>query len=1212
MTVDYSDGAESEVLAALRSAADTSAGSDELATLVSGWEMGYHFAPQRLGLLAPLAFGSGSRIADLGCGSGVLTRAFGESGADVLGIEGVPDRAAAAARRCHDLDRVEIVAGRTERELAGRDPFDLVLLCGLLEHTAAEPDGPGNVLDAAVRAVAEDGVLVLAIENQLGLGYLAGTPEDHHSTSWVGLADYPGHRRSPRTWTSRQLAAMLAERGLDAQRWLVPYPDYKLPRVVLDGSVFDRPDAAELVDKLVRDPLHGTFGGNDAVVSGRVFQRLLLEEGLGLNTAPSFLVVAGRSDAALAAHTHPGLAWMVTNGRRRRFRRSRVVTPELTLRTLGGAEDAGDGWLRQHHMDTEPIVPGRPLDADLLEALHSGDEAEIGRLLRVWHAVCLRDARRLAGDDVRHPYLPGLADVSVLPADRLDVHPGNVILRPDGQAEQVDREWRAGTGVDAELVVLRALLEFAREVVVDHAAHPWLDDNSVGGVLSRLCAFLDLEHVCRSRWPELVRAEASLQEMVTGQPADRTAEAIAGEADRVFPAPLWDRVGGVRSLLDHESELARAVEHQRAEFERLLHRAQVEMQRERDQDGVAARALLETELRRVREEHRAESEARDHELALARAELARLDDRIGLAMADLADAVHEAASAHRHAEELRAALEQRTDQLARSRAAEEAARADVTRVEGSRLVRAGHRLLWPAGRVVRGARDLALGRPGEEPDGLLRALSRRAPALVPLVGRRVRRAEGLRFALDLPDQPLRVGQGQVLEVAGWVVHERLPVREAWLVVDGREHAVSLGHPRQDVVDALRPLGVRVPLGCGLRARVPVPAIPADRTLSLAVRVRLTDGTVLQESAEDIALAADAGLAPTAVSWPADGPRVAICLATYEPDARFLERQLESLRTQTHRNWVCLISDDGSSVDGRAVIRKMVGDDERFVVVEHERNVGFYRNFERALAALPIDADAVALCDQDDVWDPEKLEILLGALREPGVQLAYCDMRLIDDDETVLAESFWGRRRNQCDDLLALLQLNTVTGAACLARAEFVRTRALPFPPGTPSAFHDHWLAVAALAAGHVSFVDRAVQSYRQHGANVSGRREDDLDEGLPTLPRRRRSSAVLEDLSEEQRRRLDAVAEFELPRLAQFAAVLVLRDDGRLDAATRARLEQLSWADRRIEPLVDLTELPSSTRSDTAGAERLFLLAGLWRQRMAAERRVLPRERPRT
>ncbi|SDN27561.1 glycosyltransferase [Allokutzneria albata] len=1202
--VRYADGAEDSVLSALRAARDVSSGSDELAAQAVGWELNYHFSPQRQGLLAPLRLREGLRAADLGCGSGVLARGLAEAGAHVLGVEGVPSRAEAARVRCRDLATVEIVTGRVEQGLAGRDPFDLVLLCGLLEHTAGDPDGPANTLRSAVGALAEDGVLVLAIENQLGLGYLAGRHEDHHSTPWVGLADYPVGRRSPRTWGAKTLAAMLAEHGLSAQRWLVPYPDYKLPKVVLDGRIFNRLDAPVLIDKLVRDPLQGAFGGNDAVVSGRALQRVLVGEGLGLSTAPCFLIVAARSADAIRAHTQDQIGWMVNNSRRAAYRRSRVLSPQFQLETLGGAREAADGWLRHQVLAQEPLLPGRPLDAYLLDALHNGDQQELERLLRLWREVCRAGARPPAEDDLLHPFLPGRPGVPVLPPDHLDIHPGNILVLPDGATVRVDREWLAGSGVDAELAELRALLEFCREVVTSRAAHPWQDAITLRGLLLQLCEPIGLRAAAESRWDELVEAESVFQELVTGKAAATTADAIRSEAEALVLPPLWDAVGGLTALRERAAGLETqigehlaAIEAERGEFEQLLHTTRVEAQRA--EEALAVRTEEAEQLR--------------HNLEVAKAEVAKLDRRMGMAMRELAASAQQETRARAEAQQARqaeAALRAELDGMA---ARLNQTRARLDRLEASKLVKLGHRRFWPTARALRGARDLVLGRAGEEPDAVLRKVAKHAPGLAAVVGAVARHRSGaaregaLRFHVELPDEPVHVGLGQVVEFTGWVFHADLPLRAAWMVSQGREHPVSLGYPRPDVVAALSPLGLRVPDGSGMRVRVPVRAVPAEQRVDLALRVELVDGTVLERQLPEFTVLPGTGAKPLDVSWPGSGPKVAICMATYSPSREYLEQQLDSIRAQTHRNWVCVLCDDASPEPARKLIRELVGGDTRFVFVENEDNVGFYRNFERALRLVPADADAVALSDQDDVWDPDKIETLLAELADPQVQLAYSDMRLVDHDGRHLADSFWQRRRNQCEDLLALAQLNTVTGGACLARGDFVREQVLPFPPGTISVFHDHWMAVMALGTGRIAFVDRPLYSYRQHGDAITGHREDDLDEGLPPLSKLAMAAVGLGDpLTDEQRARLDAVAEYELTRLAQFATVLLLRDSGRITGEVRERLLELAMADRRVKPLYELTRLPESTRAVTAGAENLFLAAALRHRAEVARRLDLP------
>ena len=74
-------------------------------------------------------------------------------------------------------------------------------------------------------------------------------------------------------------------------------------------------------------------------------------------------------------------------------------------------------------------------------------------------------------------------------------------------------------------------------------------------------------------------------------------------------------------------------------------------------------------------------------------------------------------------------------------------------------------------------------------------------------------------------------------------------------------------------------------------------------------------------------------------------------------ADLLARQLDSIRAQTHGNWVCVISDDCSTprAVGRRSARAVAGD-PRFVVSRSPDGCGFYRNFERALALAPADAE----------------------------------------------------------------------------------------------------------------------------------------------------------------------------------------------------------------------------------------------------------------
>ena len=150
------------------------------------------------------------------------------------------------------------------------------------------------------------------------------------------------------------------------------------------------------------------------------------------------------------------------------------------------------------------------------------------------------------------------------------------------------------------------------------------------------------------------------------------------------------------------------------------------------------------------------------------------------------------------------------------------------------------------------------------------------------------------------------------------------------------------------------------------------------------------------------------------------------------------------------------------------------------LVEYDKNVGVYRHFERLLQDAPASTSWVALADQDDQWYPDKLECLVAVLEEETVMAVSGQARLVDRTGTSLG--FTSRRPG---DIRHVLLRNEVSGCFSIFRPEVVR-KALPFPPSTSIAIHDHWLGSCAVAMGTLRVVNTPLQDYVQHRANVLG------------------------------------------------------------------------------------------------------------------------------
>jgi glycosyltransferase involved in cell wall biosynthesis len=340
-----------------------------------------------------------------------------------------------------------------------------------------------------------------------------------------------------------------------------------------------------------------------------------------------------------------------------------------------------------------------------------------------------------------------------------------------------------------------------------------------------------------------------------------------------------------------------------------------------------------------------------------------------------------------------------------------------------------------------------------------------------------------------PPARIAVGRGTAFVVGGYCYHRAGPTRELAVGVGGTRQPVErLRLPRDDVYRRLDPgdPASAHAYRSGFVSLVDLAPLASPARLEVELILTLEDGTEASLPAGSIEVEPELR-PPDDITTPVfpgrGGSRVAICMATYEPPADLLRIQLDSLRDQTHGNWVCVISDDCSSDETFSRLRELTDGDDRFAVSRSPERLGFYRNFERALSMAPLAADFVAYCDQDDRWHPNKLERLLGSIGH--AELVYSDSRIVSPEGELVKPSYWTERRNNYTNFASLVLANSVTGAASMFRRS-VLDDALPFPPRLARAFHDHWVAVVAMARGDLAYVDEPLYDYVQHHDAVIG------------------------------------------------------------------------------------------------------------------------------
>jgi glycosyltransferase involved in cell wall biosynthesis len=480
--------------------------------------------------------------------------------------------------------------------------------------------------------------------------------------------------------------------------------------------------------------------------------------------------------------------------------------------------------------------------------------------------------------------------------------------------------------------------------------------------------------------------------------------------------------------------------------------------------------------------------------------------------------------------------------------------------------------------------------------------------------------ERLDVRLDAPlPSELSVGAGTALFVCGTCFCRDAKVSSLSFVVDGVEQPViAHGMPRLDLFRSLHPgLDPFATSGIasdpfssqdpflhsyrsGFWGIVRVTGRAASGACELLLRVRLADGSQLTTEIARIPFTGEGEPVPMHAPDPATEPLIAICMATFDPPIELFERQIESIRGQTHRNWICIVSDDCSTPKRFEALREVLGEDPRFIVSRSARRRGFYLNFERALAMVPPSADYVALADQDDRWYPEKLKTLLEAIG--GAQLAYSDSRVINRDCELISDTYWSRRRNNHTDLLSLLVANSVTGAASLFPRELLEY-ALPFPPAQFAHYHDHWIALTALSLGEIAFVERPLYDYVQHARATLGH-----EAANRTLALRERLRSIRGDSHERVRMwRLHYFVD--VSRLNVCATILQMRCGTRMAPGKRRTLERFLRTDSSLLAVVDLWRRGACElvgRPETLGAESMLAYAFFWRRLLAASARDRP------
>jgi len=213
--------------------------------------------------------------------------------------------------------------------------------------------------------------------------------------------------------------------------------------------------------------------------------------------------------------------------------------------------------------------------------------------------------------------------------------------------------------------------------------------------------------------------------------------------------------------------------------------------------------------------------------------------------------------------------------------------------------------------------------------------------------------------------------------------------------------------------------------------------------------------------------------------------ISIAMATYN-GAKYIREQIDSILSQTIQDFELVICDDCSSDGTLTILQEYSNKDERLKLFQNHTNLGFKKNFEKAMGLCR--GDYIALCDQDDIWYPNHLEILLKSFSDQ-YQIVCGDALLIDSSGNMLGESLshlLGMDKcpeNNIDIARhILLGKGSFQGAAMLIRRSLLKY-ALPIADNCK--YHDVWLSSFACFCGGFKYIDNPLLYHRRHEREVT-------------------------------------------------------------------------------------------------------------------------------
>lgn len=219
-------------------------------------------------------------------------------------------------------------------------------------------------------------------------------------------------------------------------------------------------------------------------------------------------------------------------------------------------------------------------------------------------------------------------------------------------------------------------------------------------------------------------------------------------------------------------------------------------------------------------------------------------------------------------------------------------------------------------------------------------------------------------------------------------------------------------------------------------------------------------------------------------------KIAILMATYNGE-KYICQQIDSILSQTCKDWELYIHDDGSTDDTIAAVESYVEKyPNKIHLIDGKSTGGAKYNFFYLFGQ--VEAPYYMTCDQDDVWLDKKIELtydkMLTIENKADVPcLVYTELRVVDSELNTIADTMSKYQSLDCHKrtINQFILQNSVTGCTMMVNRA-LRDKMLRITDIDNTIMHDWWAALVAAQFGKTAFIDEPTILYRQHGDNSLG------------------------------------------------------------------------------------------------------------------------------